>query len=289
MPNVCLIPCFNRPEFLWHCIRNIEKADGVDDIHFLFRPDRGHDPEILDVIAGFKLKYDILAVPEKARIAGIMKQSWSVLMGYGIAQQMAGDGLVYYVEEDVMVGNGFFTWGAWALKNDGSFCAIASEDTNTPLAGRPERNCGPNAYSSQGTYRSIGVCWTAENLRKFVQPHCVTPYFLNPWNYIKQHFPTDPLGSGFCEQDGLIRRIQLTSGLPIAYPFEPLCYHAGYYGYNRGNPNKPKGSLAQRIEEVGKVIYSNEEMKRVNQKKPGFYEDSKPIPLCPTSDTTLLQ
>lgn len=299
MANTCLIPCFNRPELLHHALRCIEAAN-PEGIHFLFRPDRGASPENLEVISTFKFPYTILPEPIKARYAGIMKQSWSVLTGYGEAVKLAGDGLVYYIEDDVMVAPEFFEWHRLGHEQGrGLFCSIASEDTNTPEDKRSEQNSIGiiderleypeatiwKARVSDGTYRSIGVCWTAENLRKFVQPHVNPSYFLNPWMYLKQTFPNSPWKGSWCEQDGLIRRIQLESGLPIAYPFEPLCYHAGYYGTNRGNPNKPKGTLQQRIEEVGNVIYSDEKMRAVNKRNPMFYDDSKPIP-CLTSAPT---
>lgn len=286
--NVALVPLFNRPEMLWHCLRNIEAAN-PEGIHFLFRPDRGYNPENLEVIGSFRFPHTVLPPPPKARYANVMKQSWSVLTGYAEAQKMSGDGLVYYIEDDVMIAPDFFNWCSFAQrvsfgKDDTQvFCVIASEDTNTVKKDRPIVG-QYGVYASHGTYRSIGVCWTAENLRKFVQPHCNERYFLNPWSYLKQAFPNNPWKATWCEQDGLIRRIQLESGLPIAYPFEPLCYHAGYYGTNRGNPNAPKGTLQERIEQVGRVIYSDEAMKAVNAKKPTYYEDSKPIPLCRTSD-----
>lgn len=290
MSSVCLIPCFNRPELLHHCIRNIEAAN-PEGIHFLFRPDRGASPENLEVISSFRFPYTILPEPIKARYAGIMKQSWSVLTGYGEAVKLAGDGLVYYIEDDVMVAPDFFKWHervhGIALGGTPWFCSIASEDTNTAPSERA-KDAGfavpPHVdyYPSEGTYRSIGVCWRASTMLKFVQPHVNPSYFLNPWMYLKQTFPSSPWKGSWCEQDGLIRRIQLESGLPIAYPFEPLCYHAGYYGTNRGNPNKPKGNLQERIEEVGNVIYSDEKMRAVNKRNPMFYDDSKPIP-CLTS------
>lgn len=289
--DVCLIPCYNRPEFLWHCLRNIEKAEGTDGITFLFRPDIGTTNEVLEVIAGFKLPYQILPEPGKVHHSnvhgpknrlrkGLMAQSWSVLTGYGIASKMAGDGLVFYVEDDVMVRPDFFTWGREVFSQDIAwFCAIGSEDTNTAPHDRPKH--AGSFYHSQGTYRSIGVIWKAETLQKYVGPHMLAEYFTHPWNYLRKTFPNDPLRRSYCEQDGLIRRIQIKSALPIAYPFEPRCYHAGFYGTNRVNKHKPQGTLDQRIEALGRIIYSDSEMKRVNSQ--AFYLDSRP---CLTSDPT---
>jgi hypothetical protein len=51
--DVLIIPCWRRPEFLWHCLDNLRRAEGIGDLHVLFRPDRGHDPRIHDVIDEF--------------------------------------------------------------------------------------------------------------------------------------------------------------------------------------------------------------------------------------------
>src|ERR1039458_9881933 len=48
--DVVLLPCWRRPEFLWHCIDNLSHADGIENIHVIFRPDTGFAPDILDVI-----------------------------------------------------------------------------------------------------------------------------------------------------------------------------------------------------------------------------------------------
>src|ERR1035441_11093884 len=62
--DVVLLPCWRRPEFLWHCIDNLSHADGIENIHVIFRPDTGFAPDILDVIrsqgqrlASFEIQY----------------------------------------------------------------------------------------------------------------------------------------------------------------------------------------------------------------------------------------
>lgn len=279
--NVCLIPCFDRAELLWHTLRNIEKADGAKDILFLFKPDFKTKGEVLDVIGTFELESRMIPYGQEPRIPRIMRQSWNVLTGYGVAARTAGEGgLVYMVESDVIVGRDFFTWHQSVQERvPDNFCSIASADSNTPVEDRPPQTFSKDHYGSHGTYRSIGVCWKAEVLRDHIGPHCTNAYLKNPQHYITSTFHNNPWGRSWIEQDGLIRRIQLNSGLPIAYAIEPKCYHAGYYGGNRGNrDNAPKGGLQQRIEEVGRVIYSKEEMRRVAPSE-DFYLDSEPIDL----------
>lgn len=298
MPDVCLIPVFDRAELLHHCLRNIEKADGAQDILFLFKPDHGTKPEVMGVMGAFKLNFGILPNGDPPRIPRLMKQSWNMLTGYGMAASEAGEGgLVYMVESDVMVAPDFFEWPKRVnATHQIPFCCIASADTND-TAGEHRRQANISGsgdfYYSTSTYRSIGVCWRAQILHDLIAPHCTPGYFLNPHAYLKSNFPINPWGTTWCEQDGLIRRIQINTfgrstasvsdkmdTMLIAYPFEPKCYHAGYYGGNRGNTrHAPKGSLQQRIEQVGRVIYSPEEM-RAHAPSEGFYMDSRPIPLA---------
>jgi hypothetical protein len=51
--DVVLIPCWRRPEFLWHCLDNLTRAEGIERMHVIFRADQGHDPAIHQVIADF--------------------------------------------------------------------------------------------------------------------------------------------------------------------------------------------------------------------------------------------
>ena len=39
--DILLVPCWRRPEMLWHCIDNICKAEGLETVHVVFRPDSG--------------------------------------------------------------------------------------------------------------------------------------------------------------------------------------------------------------------------------------------------------
>ena len=90
--------------------------------------------------------------------------------------------------------------------------------------------------------------------------------------------PAVEVGAGHVEQDGLIRRIQEEQGQrrPIAYPFRPRAFHAGYFGYpRRGAIN---GALSQRIREVGSIIY-NVEATGSATARPEFSADSVPVPL----------
>ena len=275
MKTVCLIPAWRRPEFLWHCLANIKRAEGADQVHYIFRFDQGHAAELHDVVRDFPFSHEVsITPPSKYRLT---KQSYSLLTGYALAAQAAGpDGLVLMVEEDVMVATDFFRWHQAVHEQQRNlFCSIAVANPNRRNVAELR---GPvsDYYLSSGDYCSLGVGFRPWVLQQLVAQHAGANYYAQPHAYCLREFPASPIGSAFVEQDGLIRRIQMAAKLPIAYPYAARAYHAGLYGKNRGNG--PGGSFARRLEYVTEVIYSDEAM-RTFAKHPEWYEDSRPIPL----------
>ena len=270
--NVCLIPCWRRPEFLHHCITNIVKAEGAEGWHYIFRPDVGASRENIGVIQGFPFSHEVK--PNIDHKAGRVKQSFNLLSGYEYASTVAGDGLVAMVEEDVMVGEGFFTFHQSVHTSEpGLFCSIAVKNPNREV----ETTGDPGAYYlTSDDYCSLGVCFTAERIRTDILPHHHRPYYINPVGYCRRGFRGRSFGDAFSEQDGLIRRIQWKGNAQIAFPDVPRAYHAGFYGYNRGH--KRGGTITERIELVGSVIYDEPRMKE-EAARPEYFEDSRPVDL----------
>lgn len=270
--NTVLIPCWRRPEMLWHCLANIKRAHGSDAYHYIFRMDKGYDPALHEVIEGFPFSYQISeAGPTKYR--EISKQSHNLLQGYALAAQLS-DGLVIMIEEDVMVATDFFGYHEAVHESEpGLFCSIAVANPN-----RTMQDSGPRDayYISDGDYCSLGVAFKRDVLQQLIAPHACADYFTNPEGYCRKHFLGSPIGHSYVEQDGLIRRIQMRQSRPIAYPWQAKAYHAGLYGKNRGGG--PTGTWRQRLQYVTDIIYSDEAM-RTFAKHPEWYEDSKPINL----------
>lgn len=274
--NTLLIPCFNRPEFLWHCLDNLTKADGIKDIHTIFSPDSGHHIDIPHVIDQFKDRlgsYEILKVePLRSSEAGRRaKQSSNVLNGYKYAASKSS-GLVFMVEEDIMVARDFFKYHkAIHEKEPDIFCSLSTVNHNREVTVTDD----PEAYYLTGPdYCSLGVCFRKEIIEDLLVPHIGRAYFLQMVNYCALMFPHSVLGAGFSEQDGLIRRIQEAHPeLPIAYPHRPRAFHSGYYGYNRTTP--PRGSTESKIAIVARIIYDREAMRLVSL-GPAYYADSIP-------------
>jgi hypothetical protein len=274
--DVLIIPCWRRPEFLWHCLDNLRRAVGIGDLHVLFRPDRGHDPRIHDVIDEFApqlASYDVEVPPRCPYRRG--KQSANVLGAYLRAAAITRR-YVFMVEEGVMVARDFLRWHyAVQAAQPQLFCSIAARNTNraVPEAADPEAY-----YVTNLDYCSLGVCFERSVIVRRIAPHVRREYFENPGAYCQQLWSRSLVGAGHVEHDGLIRRIQEEQGArrPIAYPYRPRAFHAGYFGYpRRGSIN---GALSHRIREVGATIYDLEAMHSAPD-RPEFSADSVPVSL----------
>lgn len=273
--NTVLIPAWRRPEMLFHCLENIKRAPGAEAYHYIFRFDKGYDPALHEVIAGFPFSHQV-SLASAIKYREISKQSHNLLQGYALAAQLADD-LVIMVEEDVMVATDFFAYHeAVHEAHPDLFCSIAVANPNRSI----QDAGGHDAYYlSDGDYCSLGVAFRKRVILERILPHATDAYYANPEGYCRRHFPGSPIGHAFVEQDGLIRRIQMAQLDPIAYPWQAKAYHAGLYGKNRGTG--PQGTWRERLKYVTEVIYSDEAM-RTFARHPEWYEDSKPINLSAT-------
>lgn len=278
--NIAVIPCFDRPEFLTLALEHIQQAEGADQLHYIFQLDRGFDRQNINVISAFPFPHEIRQTPRTPY--GLAKQSFSVLSGLTYAASKT-DGLVYLIEDDVLIGRDFFRWHqAVHDQHEDLFSSHANLNVNRTI--EPE-GTWDEYYLTTFDYGSIGTCLKAITIRNDIAPHAQPAYFRSPTHYCQNHFKGCPLGKNFSEQDGLIRRIQWASNRPQAYPhtreidgllYGPRCYHAGYYGKNRGKG--PRIPFQQRLPQLRQIVYSQEHM-RSFARHPGYYHDSRPCAL----------
>ena len=274
--DVVLIPCWRRPEFLWHCLENLTQADGIEQLQVIFRPDHGHDPAILEVISEFaaRLADSEVDVPPRCPYRRT-KQSANVLTGYLLAAARAR-AYVFMIEEDIIVARDFFRWHyAVQAAEQELFCSLSTRNTNRVV---PANDAPRLYYRTTLDYCSLGVCFERSVITQLIAPHVRREYFQDPSAYCARHFPSSQVGAGYVEQDGLIRRVQEAQGeqRPIAYPDRPRAYHAGFIGYHRAG--RLEGSLRERIRQVGSIIYNSESMRQAIA-NPEHIADSIPIPL----------
>lgn len=271
LKSVVLIPCFKRPEFLAVCLEYILKAELSETYKYVFLLDYGYDKAIKNVIETFPLDKEIRQTKRTYYTLG--KQSHNLLEGYKYACEIT-DGLVYLIEDDIMIANDFFKWHELAQQSI-NFCTIATANNNTK---RPNGTDLTAYYKgTKADYQSLGVCWQSKVLKKYILQHANDRYYSNPVLYCER-FKDSSIGKFFAEQDGLIRRIKETTNLPVLFADVPRAFHGGFIGYNRNRGKKLKGTLEQRISFIREVMQSPELMKQ-QVEKPEFYEDSKPVNL----------
>ncbi len=278
MRKVCLIPCYNRPEFLYWTLDLITKADNYKEYTYLFSADYGYDPEILNVINVFDADKVIYKTPNNGYNIG--KQSYNVLNGYIVAIDELNADLVCMIEDDVFIGKDFFTFHEQVheLESD-IFCSILTKNANSPYISQNNLNGYYNSHNYMD-YQSLGVCFKRDMIDVYIRPYYIAGdkfYFKSPEFFVKVNFPNSNLKTMFCEQDGLIRRIKHKHKLIAAFADVPRAYHAGFYGKNRGK--KEHGTLEQRIQTVKKIAFSRQNMWNVNSLNKDFYYDSEPVNL----------
>lgn len=282
--DVLVLPCWRRPEFLWHCLDNLTRSEGIDSVHVLLRPDTGYSPDNLDVIQEFAdrlTSFEVqVADPSPFRRT---KPSANLLLGC-LHAAAAAKQYVFLVEEDIMVARDFLRWHrAVHAANDALFCSIGVKNPNRTvvLPDIPE-----GYYMSHGDYCSNGVCFDKQVLQTMLAPHVNMAYMRRAKNYIRRTFPASSIGLGFVEQDGLIRRIQEQSRLRIAWPCVARAFHSGFYGYNR--PGGLEGSVEDRIRTLADTIYNPEAMRNAAGRVE-FIETSMPCDLQPPEWNILRQ
>ncbi len=272
--DIVLIPCWQRPEMLWHCIDNLCRADGIESKHVIFRPDSDYDSDNIAVIhehADRLPSYEIQAAPRCPYRR--TKLSANILLGYMQAAALARR-YVYLVEEDIMVGRDFFRWhSAVHSQSEGLFCSIAVRNHNRYVDTPDDPDC---YYLTSGDYCSWGVCFDRAVIAGLIAPHVNLDYLSRPKNYLRRHFAGSRVSLGFVEQASLVRRIQEICARPIAYPATPRAFHAGFYGRNR--PGGISGELRERVRRLDTMIYDRTAMRGAALSS-RYADDSEPVRL----------
>jgi hypothetical protein len=272
--DIVLVPCWQRPEMLWHCIDNLCKADGVQSMHVIFRPDSGYDGDNIAVIHEHAKRlpsYEIQPAPHCPYRR--TKLSANILLGYMQAAALARR-YVYLVEEDIMVGRDFFRWHAAVhSQREGLFCSIAVRNHNRQVDTPDDPDC---YYLTSGDYCSWGVCFDRNVITGLIAPHVNLEYLSHPKRYLRRHFVDSRVSLGYVEQASLVRRIQEICARPIAYPATPRAFHAGFYGRNR--PGGISGALSERVQRLDTMIYDSSAMRDAALSE-GFADDSEPVRL----------
>lgn len=267
MSDIIFVPCCKRPEFLRLCIDQIMKTEEAKNMTVLFHVDFHYTAGIMNVIKSYPYPKETII---NKRHAFRNKLPVNILEGYRKACEMSSE-YVFMIEEDVLISNDFFKWHYRIHEDEGGlFCSIASKNNNLNKRLKIKDNLN-NYYTSHATYQSLGVCFKKNVIIEHILPHAHKHYYGDNRGYCFKHFPKSRLGKNWCEQAGLIRRIQETKSMAIAYPFTPRSYHAGFYGKNR----KGRSFTAQKL----KLICFDAKLMKQHAIKENYYTDSIPVNL----------
>ena len=270
MKDVVLIPCYRRAEFLQICLEKLAQNKELKHMAIVFHVDFGFSRSVIDVIERFN--HSDKRVFYNQRHSFKNKLSPNLLRGYKKAAMIAKD-YIFMIEEDVMVSNDFFKWHYLVQSQENLFCSIATKNNNRDVQ---VDNDLSSYYLSHLDYQSLGVCFNKSVIKNYVIQYDNNEYYKDLRGFVKKEFPNSKLPHQWCEQAGVIRRVQERSELPIAFPHIPRAFHAGFYGKNRGNA--PSGNFAQRVHMINKIIFDKNEMRKAASND-RYYLDSMPVNL----------
>jgi len=254
-PDICIIPCFDRPEFVMCCVEKLLRCPEAANVRILFAVDDHTElhphAEIAHAIGMVSRPQDIVIRKGPTPWRG---NSANVLGALKMAATLAGE-YVFIVEDDVIVADDFFRWSYAVHRQEEPFASVAVRNTN---GGAPAQcpNDATAFYLSQRDYSSLGVCLPLSSVDEIIK-HALPEYYSNPVGYCMAMFPHSRLNRIHAEQDGLIRRIIERDGLHVAWPCVPRAFHAGFVGYNRAG-NHLSGSLSARCAKLRGMIGSRD-------------------------------
>jgi hypothetical protein len=266
--NICLIPAFQRPEYLQECLTNICKADNYQNISFVFCLDYGFSSQNLYIIKQSGIEHYFIIKTDKTNFK-LSKQSYNVLNGLIKVSEQKEVDLIYYIEDDIFISRDFFTFAEDIFKQQPDvFTWCGTRSDNLPV----QTTDNKNAYylTDKADFQTHGNCYNSKLFNKYMKEHFTGNYFNNPIVYCKQFLPSKVVGEPFVEQDGLIRRVIEKNNLLIAYGHVPRCQHSGIYGYNRQAEIMHK-SFNEKLKFIQEVCYDAEKMKQYDR-----YNDSQP-------------
>lgn len=294
---VVVVPCFDRAEFLTVAVEQLLKCKEAEKCLFVFAVDdrgpemtaekQGLQEEVIEAAMRSNVPEGLVIVTPPDANRRQRGNARNVFRGLMTAMEYDPQ-YVFYVEDDVFVADDFFRWHmavheSWpnsqkAYWPNGTgqnklpeykplFASVAHFDQNlsednwitldegrTPVYADSSESYFTHAFD----YSALGCCLPAPTVRKILQ-HAVPEYFYGMEVYVRSKFPNSRLGAKWCDQDGLIRRLLESSGLRVAWPVVPRCFHAGWHGQNRMG-ERLQGSMEMRLMQLRSIMHDGEAM-----------------------------
>lgn len=251
MRDLVIVTTYRRPEYLYVCLEALLAAGAADkeiwvvqDNHVGDRNSEQVDLDMSFVVGVFAPKF-LFFKWVRRRPHTYVGNSYSVLDAYSVALRSKFR-FIYLVEDDIFVNDDFFKWHEAVQAAGDYFCTVAR--IACKQFNPSEADAGAY-YVSNSLYSSLGVCWRRENLSK-VARHANVNFYKDALGYVKSNFSPSLLGPAFTEQDGLIRRVIMSSEekLLVAFPAIRRANHIGVTGYHRSRGIPFTGSIGQKID-----------------------------------------
>ncbi len=252
MNDIVIIPTYDRPEYLWVCLENLQRSRGIENKEIWVCEDNHEDAP-----KHFTIQMEMLATLREAnrmfgsRLLYIGRaphdyygNSYNVLEALRKANETEAR-FVYIVEDDSMVLPDFFEWNEQAQERF---------NPSVTCAGRINRSLnfqmnGPEAIDetikdplacvrSHKAYMSWATCFPRQDLY-----------------WITKHVDHEEWRPGW-EQDIFIQEFlrDATQDGGSVWPYVPRAYHMGWYSYHRTAGMKFNGTLEDKVTALRKAI-----------------------------------
>jgi hypothetical protein len=244
MPDLVIVPTFDRPEFLWLCLENLNEIfEGTGNTPHIWVCEDVH----ADKPKSFTTEMEMLAV----------HREWQMKLGYkyyatkphttygnsynvlNALQTASGNSYryVYLIEDDVLVTSDFFAWNEAVHHRFTPWASCAgrlNRSLNFEMNGREAIDESIKdvtaCHSSVTAYNSWATCFSAAALQQISS--MIGGY--------------DDFTKGF-EQDIMIQRSIRRHKLTTIWGYTPRAFHLGWYSYHRDGGMKLYGTLEEKV------------------------------------------
>lgn len=227
-----IVPLWRRAGFAEACLRRLARTmDG--GVRVMVSVDCGHDEETLTVAKKF-----VHEQPGRAQLVvrdiDYPSGSYNVFTAMRESLDWVGpDDLVHVLEEDIMIGSGYFGFHRDAHKlTPGAYSVSACENIFLPDDVRvPNR---PDALYLSGAFQVWGSSYRPGRIEKILK-RLRPGYFEDMGKAMTEEFGEANMLRTGALYDGVMANDLAQQGLHVAFPFTPRAYHAGFEGLSYGD------------------------------------------------------
>lgn len=227
-----IVPLWRRAGFAAACLRKL--ADAMDGgVRVLISVDCGHNEETLAVAKGFEYNH-----PGRVQLAvrdvDYQSGSYNVFTAMREALDWVGpDDLVHVLEEDILIGQGYFTFHRDVHKLAPDVYSVSACE-NIFLADDVKVTDRPDCAYLSGAFQVWGSSYRPERVGRILK-RLRPEYFEDMGTAVAAEFGKSNMLRTGALYDGVMANDMAQQGLHVAFPFTPRAYHAGFEGLSYGD------------------------------------------------------